>query len=191
MDASKTSNPLGKLSHPTSIWLGLPLMVCLLAPGQAQSPEPIDFNRDIRPILSETCFKCHGFDAQQRKAELRLDTWEGLTDARQGRVPVRPGAPESSEVLNRIFHENARKRMPPRDSGKKLTDSQKSLIRRWVLEGAAYSDHWAFVPPKDGRKEEMEGADSDWCRTQVDEFILRELQKHSYAPSSSADRRST
>ncbi len=118
----------------------------LLASGMlsgAHAVPPLGFNRDIRPILSENCFQCHGPDAQRREAELRLDQREAAVEA-QAFVP---GRPEASEAVKRIFAADPDDRMPPADSHRTLTDAQKQTLRRWVAEGAAYEPHWSYVVP--------------------------------------------
>src|SRR5205085_11170674 len=105
----------------------------------APSAKPIDFNRDIRPILSENCFVCHGPDESQRKAKLRLDTREGaLAKLRTGGHAIVPGKSAESALVQRIHSEDAEERMPPPTTNKKLTDEQKDMLKRWIDEGAAY-----------------------------------------------------
>src|SRR5690348_12417518 len=107
--------------------------VLLLALVPAAPPQPrVDFNRDVRPILSDACFACHGPDAKQRKARLRLDVSEGAFTPRKRSVPIAPGAPGKSEVWARIASTDPGKLMPPPESNKKLTAAQKETIRRWI-----------------------------------------------------------
>ena len=107
--------------------------------------EKISFNRDIRPIMSDTCFHCHGFDAKTREAGMRLDVRdEALKPTKSEALPIVPGRPEASEIINRIFDD--RDPMPPVDAHKPLTPAQKELLRRWVAEGAVYEPHWAYAP---------------------------------------------
>jgi hypothetical protein len=118
------------------------LFLIWLMPVDARSAESvegqIDFNRDVRPILSNNCFKCHGPDAAERKAGLRLDLpHEALKAAESGATPIVPGDTETSELVRRIFSEDASQRMPPADSNKRLTDVEKELLRRWINDGAA------------------------------------------------------
>ena len=116
-----------------------------VASGQARK---IDFNRDIRPLLSDRCFKCHGFDARARKAGLRLDTWEGLTREHKGRRAVAAHKPDASELIRRIESKDPRKVMPPPNSGATLSPSERELLARWIKEGADFDAHWAYVAPK-------------------------------------------
>ncbi len=109
--------------------------------------EPLSYNRDIRPILSENCFACHGPDKAKRKSGLRLDVREAATEpAKSGSIAFVPGKPEQSEALLRIAADDPEEQMPPPDSGHKLTAAQKAILHRWVAEGAAYQRHWAFEP---------------------------------------------
>ena len=102
--------------------------------------EPVRFNRDIRPILSDTCFHCHGFDAKTREADLRLDIREeALKETEDGLIPIVPGDPDKSEIILRIFDEDDP--MPPEKAHKPFTPEQKELFRRWVAEGAVYEPH--------------------------------------------------
>ena len=110
--------------------------------------EHLEFNRDIRPILSDKCFACHGFDAKTREADLRLDTGEGAYALRDGVQAIKPGAPEHSEVWKRITSTDAEELMPPPDSNKQLTHKEKDLLKRWIEQGAEYQPHWALVPPR-------------------------------------------
>jgi len=118
----------------------------------AHSSEKIDFNRDIRPILSDRCFPCHGPDEEAREAELRLDVADdqaGPFGDRDGSTPIRAGDLSGSELWNRIISEDSEEVMPPADSHvEALTEAQKELIKRWILEGAEYLDFWSFVPPQ-------------------------------------------
>ena len=109
------------------------------------APEKISFNRDIRPIMSDTCFHCHGFDAKTREAGMRLDQRdEALKPTKTEALPIVPGKPDDSEIISRIFDDSDP--MPPVDAHKPLTAAQKELFRRWVAEGAVYEPHWAYAP---------------------------------------------
>ena len=147
----------------------------------------VDFNRDIRPIMADTCFRCHGFDAKARKAHLRLDVREeALKPAKSGAVPIVPGQPQKSEVVRRLFTKDEDDRMPPAEIHKPLTAAQKELFRRWIAEGAVYRDHWAFVPPaSDGPPRVKQ---SRWPKTPVDRFILARLEQKKLKPSRDADK---
>ncbi len=113
----------------------------------AVAQKPVSFNRDIRPIMADTCFRCHGPDKGARMANLRLDIREEATKPnRAGRTPIAPGNPESSLIIERIFHQNSARLMPPPAVHKELSAKQKDTIRRWVQEGAVYEGHWAYQP---------------------------------------------
>src|SRR5690349_21674950 len=133
------------------VWCLAVCLLCPTLPGWAASPladNKVDFNRDIRPILSENCYKCHGPDDGARKANLRFDKQgEALKPAKSGSIPIVAGAPEKSEMVARITATDANKHMPPPQSGKKLKDAQIDLLRRWIAEGAPFAMHWAYVKP--------------------------------------------
>ena len=129
------------------------LAITLLLPDYARTataaaaPAPVDFNRDIRPVMSDTCFKCHGFDDKARKGKLRLDLRdEALKPAKSGKIPIVPGKPDQSEIIARLFSKDADEVMPPTSAHKTISPAQKELFRRWVAEGAKYAGHWAFEP---------------------------------------------
>src|SRR5689334_19732497 len=126
------------------------LILLLVACAGGAGPGPkVDFNRDVRPILSDKCFACHGPDEPKRKAELRLDTPEGLqAEAASGSVAVVPGKPDESELYVRIASDDPEERMPPAKSGKSLTEAEAQTLKAWIEQGAPFQRHWAFVPPK-------------------------------------------
>ena len=114
------------------------------APGSAG---PVDFTRQIRPLLSDRCFRCHGPDASRRKAELRLDLREGaFKKLPAGWAIVKPGDPAKSELIRRITTEEIEDAMPPAESHLSLSEDEKALLTRWVAEGADYKPHWSFAP---------------------------------------------
>ncbi len=118
-------------------WLLLPI-------AEAAADESLSFNRDIRPILSNKCFACHGFDAKKRQADLRLDTPEGAMAEHEGVRAVVPGDLAKSELWRRVTSTDEDEMMPPQSSNKKLTAEEKSLLKRWIEQGAKYQKHWAF-----------------------------------------------
>jgi hypothetical protein len=156
-------------------------------PAPAAPPPPsaktIQFNRDIRPILSETCFTCHGPDKNARKGKFRLDD----RDSAVKKKAIVPGHPEQSEAVKRLFTTDPDDQMPPPDSGKKITPAQKELLRQWIAAGAEYQPHWAYVTPT--RPEIPSVKESNWVRTPVDAFILQQLDARNIKPSPEADRR--
>jgi hypothetical protein len=143
----------------------------------------IDFNRQIRPILSDNCFKCHGPDDKQRKAELRLDVREGALG--DGGVIV-PGQAAQSELIRRVTADDAAVRMPPAKTGKRLTPQQIQLLRQWIDQGAEWSRHWSFLPPR--RPALPKVADTAWPRNALDYFILAWLEAQGLKPSPEADK---
>lgn len=149
---------------------------------------PVDFQREIRPILSQNCFLCHGPDEAERKGGLRLDVREeALKPAKSGAKAIVPKQPEASELLKRITHADADEVMPPSKSGKKISDSEVETLRRWISEGAPYARHWAYEKPV--RPELPTVADRNWVRNGVDHFIAERLAKESLSPSPEADKR--
>ena len=107
----------------------------------------VDFNRDVRPILSDKCFACHGPDEHKRGAELRLDVEKDAKEDRGGYRVLTPGKPDQSELVKRIIAEDESERMPPKKSGKTLSPAEIDLLKRWVVQGAEYKVHWAYAPP--------------------------------------------
>jgi len=165
------------------------IAVCTAAVGTLSAAEPDrpTFNRDIRPIMSDTCFRCHGPDRIARKADMRLDIREEATrPTRSGRTPIVPGAPDRSEIVARIFAEGANV-MPPRYAHKELTPAQKETIRRWVAEGAVYEGHWAYQPVM--RPSVPAIVDAARTKNPIDNFIQDRLRREGLAPAGEADKR--
>lgn len=115
-------------------------------PFESPLPERVEFNRDIRPILSDKCFACHGPDKNKREADIRLDTEEGLHGSAGTPGPVKPNDPNASKLIERVETEDMDARMPPRDFGKEITPHERALLRRWIEQGASWEGHWAFQP---------------------------------------------
>lgn len=160
----------------------------LLASFGAKAADPLDFNRDIRPILSDNCFKCHGPDAQTREADLRLDTEAGaFGDLGDGFFPIVKGKPDESEIIWRIETDDTEDLMPPADSDLSLTDEEIAKLKQWISEGAEWSQHWAFEPVERPELPEVENA--SWPRNGIDHFILQRLEEQGLEPSPEADRR--
>jgi len=166
-------------------FLGVCITVSIIcsvsAPAAEISTSRVQFNRDIRPILSDTCFPCHGFDANKRKADLRLDIPEGATALHKGHQAVKSKDLEGSELWKRVTATDPKAVMPPPNSGKKLKPEQVALIREWILEGAAYQRHWAFEAPV--RPEPPVVKRTDWPRTDIDRFILATLEAKQLEPT--------
>jgi hypothetical protein len=149
---------------------------------------PIDFNRHIRPILSDKCFRCHGPDANERQAGLRLDQPDStLAELESGTRAVVPGNPDASELVRRIYAQDDSERMPPPDSQKALTKAEKDLLKTWVAQGGKYTQHWSFLPPKAPAVPSF--PDDAWSRNDIDRFVLHRLHQEGLVPSSEADRR--
>jgi hypothetical protein len=146
----------------------------------------VEFNRDIRPILSDKCFNCHGPDKAKRKAHLRLDTREGAFADLGGYHALVPGHLHKSELFRRITADDPAERMPPARSEKRLTGREISLLRRWIEQGARWQKHWAFLPPK--RPALPRVKERDWVRNPIDNFVAERLEREGRAPSPPADR---
>ncbi len=147
---------------------------------------PIEFNRDIRPILSDNCFQCHGPDRAQRKADLRLDLEAEALAERDGGRPIVPGKAAASELVRRITTADPDERMPPADSKRRLTAQQVELIRRWIERGAPWQAHWSLIPPQ--RPAVPQIAESDWLGSPIDAFILARLKREGLRQSPPADK---
>ncbi|MBL7009098.1 MAG: PSD1 domain-containing protein [Planctomycetes bacterium] len=160
--------------------------VPIFAAPRGGDPEPVDFNRDVRPILSENCFVCHGPDPGTRKAKLRLDTFDGATAAARGSAAVVPGDREESELWYRVSTGDFDDHMPPAESGKSLTPEQVEVLGRWIDQGARYDLHWSLVPPVTGELPAVEH--EQWLRSPADRFVLQRLEQEGLAPSPAADR---
>lgn len=149
----------------------------------ARGDETLEYNRDIRPILAENCFACHGPDSASRKANLRLDRRDDAIEA----GAITPGAPDESELVARILSDEPEERMPPPSARKTLTSEQKVLLRRWVESGAEYQAHWSYLPLKPPTLPVVR--DSAWVRNPIDAFVLARLEPAGLAPAPEADRR--
>ena len=160
-----------------AIALGLPLA--------ADAADDIDFNRDIKPLLSSNCFKCHGPDEHERKADLRLDTFDGATADLDGSHAIVPGDLSASELLHRITSSDPDEVMPPPKSSPALKPEQAELFRRWIESGAKYERHWSFIPPV--RPGLPAVKNTDWPRNAIDSFILARIESENLTPSPQAD----
>jgi hypothetical protein len=165
------------------ILLGI-LNVSLASLAQAA---PVDFQRQIRPILSDNCLRCHGPDESSRMVGLRLDTKEGIFSQRPNGIPVIPGKAQESLVYKRISDPDPRRRMPPLVAHKELTDEQKALLRQWIEEGAEWKQHWAFAAP--ARPQLPIVKNEAWARNPIDRFVLAKLETNGLQPSAEANKR--
>jgi len=155
----------------------------------AQTPPPINFSRDIRPILSDKCFFCHGPDERVREETggIRLDSYESATADYNGASPVVPGDSEASALIRRIISDNPDRIMPPPDSNLALTPDEIDLLTRWIDEGGEYdAGHWAFLPPTARPLPEV--SDPQWCENEIDYFVLAQLEAQGLTPSPRADK---
>lgn len=148
--------------------------------------EEIDFNRDIRPILSDKCVFCHGPDKEQRQADLRLDTQEGALADLGGYAAIKPGDPAASELIKRIQSTDEYEQMPPPYSKRSLSAEEKQMLIDWIKQGAQFQEHWSLVKP--GRPELPKVTDPNWPQNGVDHFILKRLEEQEMLPSSRAEK---
>jgi hypothetical protein len=146
----------------------------------------VEFNRQIRPLLSDRCFRCHGPDARQRKGDLRLDTDAGAKAKRDSGPAIVPGKPDDSELIRRVSSDDDTERMPPPGAGKPLSRDEIRLLRRWIAEGAEYEPLWSYLPPRRPRIPPVQAA--AWPQNPVDRFILARLEAEGLVPSPAADR---
>ncbi|WP_395743988.1 PSD1 and planctomycete cytochrome C domain-containing protein [Prosthecobacter sp.] len=155
------------------------LLVCLALPAAGSA---VDFNRDVRPVLAQHCFKCHGMDEQGRKGKLRLDLRDSaIGKGKSGELAIVPGKPDASEVIKRVFSADEDEVMPPPHTKAVLPESAKNVLKAWVAEGAPYEAHWAYVPPKQAPLP-VAGVHP------IDAFIQDRLNKEGLKPSPEADR---
>lgn len=148
------------------------------------SSAAIDFNRDIRPILSDKCFHCHGPDEKTRKGDLRLDTFAGATEGGEFAIPIEPGKPDQSEVIARILHSDPDEVMPPPETHKKVTAEEAALLRQWIAAGANYDDPWTYQDPVAHPDPAVKT--KDWPVNFLDRFILARLEEKALPPSPDA-----
>ncbi|MEO2017774.1 MAG: PSD1 and planctomycete cytochrome C domain-containing protein [Fuerstiella sp.] len=175
----------------TSILAGalLASVVCLSAAPVASAQTDVSFGRDVRPILSNNCFFCHGPDEAERQADLRLDTREGLFASLGNVRTIVPGDAEQSELYQRLITEDQDDRMPPKDSGHELTKKQIATLGTWIQQGAKWEGHWSFAPvhrshpPASTKRKHAE-----WAHNPIDQFVLARLEAAGLSPSEEADR---
>jgi hypothetical protein len=166
--------------------LVLPFLSGIWLPA-ARSDDVVSFNRDIRPILSNNCYQCHGPDEKERKADLRLDTEDGMFADLGGHAAVVRGKPDESEMILRVrVAQPGKASMPPKKSGKKLTAQEIDLLARWVRQGAPYARHWSYIKPN--RPALPAVKDASWPKTPIDHFLLARLEREGLKPTPEADR---
>src|ERR1700688_4297402 len=170
-------------------WIRSWLIALMGAVGALGAPNhPIQFNRDIRPILSEHCFTCHGPDDSKRQSKLRLDLEATAKGDLGGHFAVVPGEPGSSEMIRRVSSSDVARRMPPAWSGAvKLKDSEIDLLTRWIAQGASWQNHWSFIPPE--RPDPPQVSDRAWPKNPIDNFVMARLNLEGLKPSPEADKR--
>lgn len=181
---------IGRITR-TVAWFGLAFWIlgCGSDSGQpvAEIPDTVSYNLHIRPILSENCFACHGPDANNREAGLRLDletdAFAALKEHPERHALV-PGNPQASEAYLRVISTDATERMPPPSSNLSLSDQQVKLIEKWIRQGAAYEPHWAFVPPV---KAALPSDESGWAKNEIDHFVLKAMRERGLTPNPRAD----
>ncbi len=153
------------------------------SPAQAAEKAELEYNRDIRPILADKCFACHGPDSAARKADLRLDQREVAVEM----AAIMPGKPDESEMIRRILSTDPGERMPPAETKKSLTKEEQQKLADWIKQGAKYQLHWSFIPPK--RPELPKVKNKGWVRNPIDAFVLEKLEAAGLQPAPEADRR--
>ena len=167
-----------------AVFVLLPVLLCsalCAEPAKSPAPPAVDFQRQVRPILSDNCFLCHGPDKGTRMADLRLDVQEGALAPRKNGAVIVPGKPDESLLIKRVFSDNPAFRMPPVFAHKTLTQQQKDILRRWIEQGAQWKQHWAFIAPV--KPAEPEGKDAQWARNPIDRFILAKLEANHLQPA--------
>ena len=168
--------------------IGTVCAAAFLLIGAAQCPaSDIDYNRDIAPILADKCYQCHGPDANQRQAGLRLDTQDGATsEIDSGNIPIVAGDVAASEVIARITSTDPDVQMPPSDHKQQLSDSEKRLIQQWIASGAKWQQHWSLVRFKPVSPPTV--SDQTWRRNPIDDFILTKLESQQLTPAPTASK---
>ncbi|MGN6387437.1 MAG: DUF1549 domain-containing protein, partial [Verrucomicrobiota bacterium] len=172
--------------HRLAAFLGCLFFLHFAAVESHSAEGKIDFNLQIRPLLSDRCWKCHGPDEKARRAKLRLDTPDGAHGKTKSGMIIAPGKPEQSELYRRIISSDPDEKMPPPDSNLSLTPAEIHLLTEWIKQGAEWERHWAFVPPKAVRPPEVK--EKNWALNDIDRFILARLEKEGLTPAPQATR---
>ncbi len=163
------------------------VLLLLLALPAAWAESPVNFEREVRPLLSEKCFQCHGPDSGTRMAGLRLDLKDSALAARKNGTPIVPGKPEASLVYQRVSAPDVNRRMPPPYAHKTLDAAQVEVLKRWIAQGAPWQEHWAFRAPVKPTPPAVRNA--AWVRGPIDRFVLRGIEAAGLTPAPEADRR--
>ena len=162
------------------------LLMFFSSTGLAWGDTPVDFSREIRPLLSDRCFKCHGPEEASREGGFRLDVQESaLGEADSGEHPIVPGNVETSELISRITATDDTQ-MPPADSHKRLSKEEIDLLRRWVAQGAKWKEHWSLIAPRETALPKVRN--KQWSRGAIDRLILSRLEQAGLSPSAEADK---
>ena len=177
-------HPYPSLPFPAPIRIVLLGLIAL--PASVFADESVDFNRDIRSLLSNNCLQCHGPDEEERAAGLRLDTQDGSREDLGGYAAVKPGDPSASELVARIISDDDDIRMPPPGKGRQLTETEVELVKRWIKEGASYAKHWSYQVPV--RPALPQVKQTDWPKNAIDYFTLAKMESAGLSPSIEASR---
>ncbi len=169
-----------------AVFAALAVLLGVAGAFAADPAAQVDFNRDIRPILSKNCFACHGHDDGHRVRNLRIDRRDDALKERRKGAPIVPGQPDKSLIIARVTATDDDERMPPAEIGNHLSADQVETLKRWIAQGAPYAEHWSFVPPR--RPTSPAVSDPAWLRTGIDPFILDRLNRAGLTPSPPADR---
>ncbi len=181
LEETRSSRKCQSMTQP--IRSAIIAVALLLTPNSVSGQDQIDFAKQIRPILSDTCFKCHGPDEDERQADLRLDLESSVFDDSD---VIQRGQANESTLYQRIMTDDDDLLMPPHDSGRQLTDDQKELIKNWIDQGATWQKHWSFIPPEKPALPVLKN--SSWPKNQIDHFILQRLEQADLDPNPNANR---
>lgn len=163
-------------------WCVLAAVLIFPAARDGRAEQPLQYNRDVRPILADKCFQCHGPDSAAREADLRLDQRDAAVDA----AAIVPGEPDESEVIARVESDDPDLVMPPAALHKALTEAEKATLRTWIAQGAEYQPHWSFIPPQRPPLPQVD--QQQWVRNPIDTFVLARLEAENLSPAPETDR---
>ncbi|MEL7500465.1 MAG: DUF1553 domain-containing protein [Planctomycetota bacterium] len=181
-------HPFAAPHFVASIVLGLAVVLLLCSQVDAQKIDESFYRDQIKPILSNKCYTCHGPDENTREGGFRFDVKESaFGEADSGLRPIVAGDLDASELLKRI-HATDESKMPPADQQRQLTDQEKSSLKKWIEAGSPWQQHWAFIPIKDAARPGLSPADATWCNNPIDEFVLARLKENGMVPSGRASK---
>lgn len=188
MHRDRRRTPFVALLFSHMVVVGAAFFACAVAGIATVHAAEVDYNRDVRPILANHCFKCHGPDDATRESGLRLDERASAvgSESASGLAAIVSGSPDESELIRRILSDDAAEMMPPPAANKTLSAEKQDVLRRWIAEGAHYAPHWAFVPPVEPALPQVQLA--NWPRNPIDSFVLARLEAEQLKPSPEADR---